>query len=152
MLLMFGIPLEKKLKRLLPSTLGSVLFLLLYLIGGLVASLLNTYLCKDVKSRAFIGASCGVSAILTTCCLTHPMMKVPKVVSFPFHNWKVGKGIGFATLYMLMEFTFLFARQSTPPVNHIGHFVAGLCGWLVGLLIMKRESFRLLGSRNERLS
>jgi len=99
--------------------LGPLGFVLFY-VGGLVASILPTYLRNRDNSRYHsLGASGAVSAVLFAFILLQPWAKIIVfVVPLP--------AILYAVLYV--AYTFYMERRGTDNINHSAHFWGALYG------------------------
>ncbi|MEO8803579.1 MAG: rhomboid family intramembrane serine protease [Rudaea sp.] len=108
------------------ALLGPIGFALFY-VGGLIVSILPTYLRNQNNSRyRSLGASGAVSAVLFAFILLHPWAKILVfVVPMP--------AILYAILYVV--YTFYMERQGTGNINHSAHLWGAAYGILLTIVL-----------------
>lgn len=114
--------------------MGSGIFLMFYILGGLAAAVLQTFLMQD-SSIPLIGASGAIAAVMGAYFAYYPRARVMTLVPLPFLGW-------FVNLPAVVYLGFWFLLQVFSGINemssgatatggvawwaHIGGFVFGL--------------------------
>lgn len=103
-----------------------ILFLLFYLSAIVVASLRSLILHKNDPNYNSVGASGGVSAVIFSFIMFHPLQEI-LLYGIPI------KGFIFAFLYL--AFSVYMSKQNRGNINHDAHFLGAIYGVLFTLVV-----------------
>ncbi len=107
---------------------GNIIFLLLYLAGGVAATVLPYFKNKDAYSYKALGASGAVSAVIFAAILWNPNMQLGLLfIPFPIPAYIFGP------LYLLIEYFAM--RNIKSGIAHDAHLGGALFGILFVLFI-----------------
>lgn len=132
-LFFFGPHVENILKEILKPEMQSfywLIFLLFYLAGIVVATVVSLYRHKDDVWYNAVGASGAISSVIFFFIFFHPweMIYFYGILPIP--------GIIMGVLYLV--YSQVMSRRESDNVNHDAHFVGALFGFLFPLLINYR--------------
>lgn len=103
--------------------LGPILFLILYL-GGIIISDIPTYFkFRNYEQYRSLGASGGVSAVIFSSILFHPLMEMG-LLFIPIRI----SGFIFGIAYLI--YSYFQAKKSSDNINHDAHFYGAVFGLL----------------------
>ena len=102
-------------------------FLVLYLAGIVVSSLLTLYKHRDHYGYNAVGASGAVSAVVFTGIFFAPVQKIYFFGLFPL------PGIVFAVFYLI--YSQYMSKRSTDNINHDAHFIGAVFGFAFPLIM-----------------
>lgn len=115
------------------GSLGSILFLALYLLAIVIADLPSCIKYKNESWYNSLGASGGVAAVIFASILFQPLEKVCLygVLCFP--------GFIFAIAYLIGSY--YFAKRGQDNINHMAHIYGALFGVLFCVVVYPRVIF-----------
>lgn len=117
------------------ATIGSPHYLLFYLMGGIIASIVHVYFNADVRIPA-VGASGAIAAVMGAYLVMFPRSEIKMVLIILFRTFKISAFLflGFWFLHQLISGIGTFSVTDSPEGGiawwaHISGFVYGvLCG------------------------
>ncbi len=121
----FGSQLESIFKEIFGS-LGSVHFIILYLLGIVVSDIPTVLKHKKNSTYNSLGASGAVSAVVFACILFLPLRKICLYGVFCFPGVVLGLGY--------LAYSFYSSKKSKDGINHDAHLYGALFGMLYCLL------------------
>lgn len=113
------------------SYLGSFGYLLLFLVGVIVADIPTYLKHKDNPSYSALGASGGVSAIVFASILLFPNVPLSLII-IPFFELP---GFIFGIMYLI--YSHFMSKRSIDNINHDAHLYGSLFGIVFTLLTIK---------------
>lgn len=129
-LYLFGTEIEKVFKDVFGSSIGVVLFIVLYLLG-LVFSILPTWLKERNNSRySSLGASGAVSSIVFAYILVYPM-NFMGIVFIPVFL----PAFIFGTIYVITSI--YLEKKQDGNVNHSAHITGGVFGIIFMVVVFR---------------
>lgn len=125
-LYMFGEQVEVIFKSVYGSTIGTILFASLYLLGIIVSDIPTFLKYKNVPHYNALGASGGVSSILFSYVLFDPSSKLYLygIIGLP--------GVVWAALYII--YSYYMGKKQIDNVNHDAHLYGGIFGILFTII------------------
>lgn len=108
---------------LFPSLFGDrsgLLFILLYALGIVVASLPDYFKYKEVYGYRALGASGAVSAVLFSVILLAPSQELQMFFAIPIPAWLFG--------ILYLAFSAYMAKRGNDNIGHSAHFWGGVFG------------------------
>lgn len=122
----------------LEQTIGTGLFVLLYLSGLIASSLPTLVMERDNPRYASLGASGGVEAVLFGYIVMYPLNKI-YIMFIP-----VGiPAVLFGALFLL--YSYFEARRNRGHINHTAHIAGAVYGALFVLILVPGALARFLG-------
>lgn len=116
------------------GTLGSVYFVLLYILGVIVSDIPTLLKHRNNPGYNSLGASGAVSAVIFACILFDPLMNLYLYFAIPI------KGFIFAALYLI--YSYISSRRSNDGINHDAHLYGALFGVLF-CIVLYPDSIRI---------
>jgi membrane associated rhomboid family serine protease len=126
----FGGSMELMLKGLFGGV-GSLYFILLYLMGIVVSDLPTYFKQKNNPSYHALGASGGVASVIFASILLRPLSDICLYVVFCLHGFILG------TLYL--GFSYYQGRKANDNINHDAHLYGALFGLVFLAVIYPRS-------------
>ena len=114
---------------------AEMIFFLVYIGGILTANLVSYYMYKTDYNYFHLGASAGVAAVMAGAILCAPHQIGVRFLFFPGMGIP---GIIFLPLYLLYSF---MASGRHSRIGHMAHFVGGIYGLVIMLIVRWREIF-----------
>jgi membrane associated rhomboid family serine protease len=116
------------------GTVGSVYFVLLYLLGVIVSDIPTLLKHRNNPGYNSLGASGAVSAVIFACIVFDPLMNLYLYFAIPI------KGFIFAALYLV--YSYISSKRSTDGINHDAHLYGALFGVLF-CIVLYPDSIRI---------
>lgn len=124
----FGQSLEFFLGSHFPAGIAKVHFVIIYIAGGLFATVWPYSKHQDNRSYMSLGASGAVSAVVFACILWNPTMELRFIfIPIPIKAWLFG------LLYLAFEY--YMAKRGNSHIGHDAHFGGAIFGIVYTLLI-----------------
>lgn len=102
------------------GSVGSVYYILLYVLGVVVSDLPTLLKHRNNPGYNSLGASGAVSAVIFACILFDPLMNLYLYFAIPI------KGFIFAGLYII--YSYISSRRAQDGINHDAHLYGALFG------------------------
>lgn len=109
------------------GTLGSVYFILLYMLAVIVSDVPTLLKHRNNPGYNSLGASGAVSAVIFACILFNPLMDLYLYFAIPI------KAFIFAALYLV--YSYISAKRSRDGINHDAHLYGALFGVLFCIVL-----------------
>jgi membrane associated rhomboid family serine protease len=116
------------------GTLGSVYYILLYVLGVIVSDVPTLLKHRNNPGYNSLGASGAVSAVIFACILFDPLMNLYLYFAIPI------KGFIFAALYII--YSYISSKRSRDGINHDAHLYGALFGVLF-CIVLYPDSIRI---------
>jgi membrane associated rhomboid family serine protease len=116
------------------GSLGSVYFVLLYVLGVIVSDVPTLLKHRNNPGYNSLGASGAVSAVIFACILFDPLMNLYLYFAIPI------KGFIFAALYIV--YSYISSKRSRDGINHDAHLYGALFGVLF-CIVLYPDSLRI---------
>lgn len=130
----FGTQLEYIFQYIFGDTMGSVYFILLYILGIVISDIPTLIKHRNNHGYNSLGASGAVSAVIFACILFQPLQDICLYAVLCFPGFILG------TLYLI--YSYISAKKSRDGINHDAHLYGALFGILF-CIVLYPDSIRI---------
>lgn len=130
----FGTQLEYIFQYIFGGTMGSVYFILLYILGIIVSDLPTLIKHRNNHGYNSLGASGAVSAVIFACILFQPLQDICLYAVLCFPGFILG------TLYLI--YSYISAKKSRDGINHDAHLYGALFG-IIFCIVLYPDSIHI---------
>jgi membrane associated rhomboid family serine protease len=130
----FGTQLEYIFQYIFGGTMGSVYFILLYILGIVISDIPTLIKHRNNHGYNSLGASGAVSAVIFACILFQPLQDICLYAVLCFPGFILG------TLYLI--YSYISAKKSRDSINHDAHLYGALFGILF-CIVLYPDSIRI---------
>lgn len=130
----FGTQLEYIFQYIFGVTMGSVYFILLYILGIVISDIPTLIKHRNNHGYNSLGASGAVSAVIFACILFQPLQDICLYAVLCFPGFILG------TLYLI--YSYISAKKSRDGINHDAHLYGALFG-IIFCIVLYPDSIQI---------
>ena len=130
----FGTQLEYIFQYIFGGTMGSVYFILLYILGIVISDIPTLIKHRNNHGYNSLGASGAVSAVIFACILFQPLQDICLYAVLCFPGFILG------SLYLI--YSYISAKKSRDGINHDAHLYGALFG-IIFCIVLYPDSIRI---------